>query len=97
MYDKAVDKCPFGFDSFPDQCNTQEMCDKIASNDLFKLNIVMIDIRLKMYNKAVDDFLPAIKFDWFVTSKMIKKLLTAWYAEDNMLYFNKDSGNPVFS
>ena len=30
-----------------------------------------------MCNKAIDDFLPALKFVpyWFVTSKMIKKLL----------------------
>ena len=27
---------------------------------------------------------------------MIKKLLTALYADDNTLYFNKDSGNAVF-
>ena len=32
-----------------------------------------------MCDKVVDDCLPAFKFipDWFVTSKMIKKLLTA--------------------
>ena len=37
-----------------------------------------------MCNKAVDDFLPAINFvrDWHVTSKIIKKLLTALYADD---------------
>ena len=52
-----------------------------------------------MCNKAVDDFLPALNFhrDWFVTSKMIKKLLTALYADDNILYFNNDSGDVVFS
>ena len=35
----------------------------------------------EMCNKAVDDFLPALKFvrDWFVTSKMIKRLLTALF------------------
>ena len=33
----------------------------------------------EMCNKIVDDFLAALKFvsDWFVTSKMIKNLLTA--------------------
>ena len=51
-----------------------------------------------MCNKAVDDFVPALKFipDWYVKSKMIKKLLTALYADDNILYFNEDSGNDVF-
>ena len=34
-----------------------------------------------MCNKAVNDFLPALKFvpDWFVKSKMVKKLLTGSY------------------
>ena len=34
--------------------------------------------------------------DWFVTIKMIKRLLTAVYADENILYFNKDSSNVVF-
>ena len=33
--------------------------------------------------------------DWFVTSKMIKRLFTALYADENILYFNNDSGNFV--
>ena len=35
--------------------------------------------------------------DWFVTSEMIKELFTALYADENILYFNEDSGNVVFS
>ena len=35
--------------------------------------------------------------DWFVTSKMIKKLYTAVYADEDILYFNEDCGNVVFS
>ena len=52
-----------------------------------------------MCDKAADDFLPALRFvaDWFVTSKMIKKLFTALYANDNVLYLNENSGDPVFS
>ena len=40
-----------------------------------------------MCDEAVDDCQSALKFisDWFVTSKMIKKLLTALYADDNLL------------
>ena len=51
-----------------------------------------------MCDKAVDDFLPALKFvpDSFVTSKMIKKLFSALYADDNILYFIENSGNAVF-
>ena len=35
--------------------------------------------------------------DWFVTIKMTKRLLTAVYADENILYFNKDSSNIVFN
>ena len=35
--------------------------------------------------------------DWFVTSKMIKKLYTTLYADENVFYFNEDSDNIVFS
>ena len=51
-----------------------------------------------MCDKAVDVCLAALKFvpDWFVTSKMIKILFTALYADENILYINEDSGNVVF-
>ena len=41
----------------------------------------------------------ALKFilDCFVTSKVIKKLFTALYGDYNILYFNEDSGNALFS
>ena len=35
--------------------------------------------------------------DWFVASKMIKKLYTTLYADENAFYFNEDSDNIVFS
>ena len=43
-----------------------------------------------MYDKAVDDFLPALKFvpDWFVTSKMIKRLHNALFTDDDILFFD---------
>ena len=34
--------------------------------------------------------------DWFGTSKTIKKLFSASYADENMLSFKKDSGDVVF-
>ena len=37
MCDKTTDKCTFVFDSVPDQCKTQEICDKIVSEYPFKL------------------------------------------------------------
>ena len=53
----------------------------------------------KICDKAVDDSLAALKLipDWFVTSKMIKELYTALYADENVFYFNNDSGDVVFS
>ena len=52
-----------------------------------------------MCSEAVDDSLAALKLipDWFVTSKMIKELCIALYTDRNILYFNEDSGNVVFS
>ena len=34
MCDKAIDRCPFVFDSVPDQYKTHKMWDKIVSEDL---------------------------------------------------------------
>ena len=52
-----------------------------------------------MCDEAVDDSLAILKLipDWFVTSKMIKTRFAALYADENILYFNKDSGNVAFS
>ena len=43
-----------------------------------------------MYGEAIADSLAPLKLitDWFVTSKMIKKLYTALRAVDNIIYFN---------
>ena len=48
---------------------------------------------------VANDSLAALKLipDWFVTSKMIKKPFTALYLDENILYFNEDSGSVVFS
>ena len=51
-----------------------------------------------MCDKAVDDCLAALKFipDWFVTSKIIKKLYTDLYADNGLLFFDEDSANVTF-
>ena len=51
-----------------------------------------------MCDEAVDDSLAALKLipDCFVASKMIKKLHTALYADENILDFNEDFGNVTF-
>ena len=52
-----------------------------------------------MCYEAVDNSLATWKLipNWFVTSRMIKNLSTALYADENTLYFNEDSGNVVFN
>ena len=52
-----------------------------------------------MSDEAVDDSLAALKLisDWFFTSKTVKKLYTVLYADEHILYFNKDSGDVKFS
>ena len=60
----------------------------------------MIDIKLKkMCAKSVDNFLPTLKFvpDWFFKSKMIKKRYNALFSDDDILFFDGDSGNVTFS
>ena len=43
-----------------------------------------------MRHKAIDIFLPKLKSvpDWFVTSKMIKKLDDALFANDDIILIN---------
>ena len=51
-----------------------------------------------MCDEAVHDFLAVLKLisDYFVTGKMIKKLFIALYADENILYFNKDFVDVIF-
>ena len=52
-----------------------------------------------MCDEAINDYLVGLKFvpDWFVTSKTIKKIFTDFFSTDeNILYFNEDSGNVIF-
>ena len=52
----------------------------------------------EMCDEAVDGFLAALKLipNWFVTSKTIENFFTALYADENILYFNEDSGGVIF-
>ena len=52
----------------------------------------------EMCDKAVDNFLSALKFvpDWFVKSKMIKNPDDAIFSND-IFFFDEDSGNVTFS
>ena len=92
MYNKPVHSCFFVFDSIPDQYEAQEICDIVVS--LYHFLIVHCPdkyITQKMFDEALDDCLAALKLfsDWFVKSKMIKKLYTGMYAGDGLLFLMK--------
>ena len=102
MCDEAADRCifVFEFDSTPDQYKTQEICDRVVSEDRFLIVYCSdTDKTQRMCDQAADYSLAPLKLilDWFVTSKMIKELYTPLYADEDILYFNDDSGNFVFS
>ena len=76
------------------------MCNNIMFEDPFSITYVPDHYKSQqMCDKAVDDCLVALKFlpDWFATSKMATKHFTALYADGNILFFNEDPGNVVFS
>ena len=63
------------------------MYDRFISDDPFSLRYIPEKYETQqMFDETVDDFLPTLNFvfDWFVTSKMIKKLFTALYADENI-------------
>ena len=83
----------FVFDSIPDCHKTQEMCDKVVSEDPFLIAYCPDKSKTQiMCDKAVDDSPAALKLipNWFVTIKMIEKLYNALYADENILYFNEE-------
>ena len=70
---------------------TQEMCNKAVNRCFFEFDSIPDQYKTQeMCDEAVDDSLAILKFisDSFVTSKMIKKLFTALYADENILYFH---------
>ena len=78
MYDKAVNRCFFAFDSILDWYKTKVMCHRVVSEDPFLIVYCYDEYKTKrMCDEAVDDCLVALKFvpDWFVTSKIIKNVL----------------------
>ena len=85
----------FVFDFIPDRYRTQKMCDRVVSEDPFL--IVYCCDRYKtqrMCDEAVYYSLASLKVCY---KEMIKNLLTALCADYNILYFNEDSGDTIFS
>ena len=76
------------------------MCDRTIFEDPFMLVYCPDKYKVqKIHDECIDGCMEALKFisDWFVKSKMMKKLLTALYADDNILSFNEDSVAVIFS
>ena len=66
--------------------------DKVVSNDPFMLKYCLDRYKSQeLCDKAANDFLSALKFlpDWFVTSKMIKKIDDVLFAYDDILFFDE--------
>ena len=60
------------------------MSDEIISGDIFPIRYVSDQYKTQqMCDKAVDDFLTALKFvpDWFVTNVIIKIYFTALHVD----------------
>ena len=100
MCDKAVNRCFLAFFYISNQNRTQEMCDSVISEDPFQQVYCPDRYKTeKICDEAINDCLAALKFilHWFVTSKVIKKLFTALYADNNILSFNEYSGDVIIS
>ena len=99
MCDKAINRCYFVFDSIPNRYKSQKMHHRVVSEDLFLVVYCPVKYKTQIIcDKAVDDFLATLNLitDWFVTTKMIKELCTALYADENIFYFNEDFVTVVF-
>ena len=100
MCDKAVNNFFCIFDSILDWDKTQEMCEKVVSKDSFSIRYVPDQCKTQqMCDKAVDNCMAALKLvaHWLVTSKMIKKIFTDLYVDENIVYFNEYFSSAVFN
>ena len=95
----AVHRWFLVFDSIPDQNKTQEICDMLVS--LYPFLIVHYSnkyITQRMCDEAANDSLASLKLtpDWFVTTKMTRKVFAALYTDDGLLFVDKDCGDVTF-
>ena len=81
-----------------DRYKTQKICDKTVSKDPFTVKYCHGRYKTQEIY-AIDHFLPALKFvsNWFVRSKMIKKVHSFFFANNDIFFFDEDSGNVTFS
>ena len=80
--------CQFVFDCVLNQCKSRKMCDRVVSEDPFLILYCPGKYEpLAMFDEAVHDSLAVLKLipECFVISKMIKKLYTALYEDENII------------
>ena len=98
IYHKAVHRCFFIFYSIPDKCKTQEICNfAVFLYFPFIAYCPYKYVTQEMRDEAVNYSLAALKFIGLLQVKLIKNFCNALYADENILYFNKDSGDAVFN
>ena len=76
-----------------------ELCDKVISENPFLLKHCPDKfITQDICDKAVESCLSALKFvpDWFCTSKMIEKLDSAVFPDDDIIFGDLDSDFVIF-
>ena len=93
MCDKAILENGRTIKFVPGCYKNQEMCDKAVDNYPHALEFVRKCYKAQEICLATSKFVP----DWSVTSKIIQILLTAFYADENILYCNEDSANVAFT
>ena len=89
----------FVFDTIFDQYKTQKICDKFVSlYPFFNSNCPNKYKTQIMCNETVDDPLVVLKLipNWFVTTKMIKKLFYCFVRKWWFTLFFEDSGDVTF-
>ena len=99
MCDKAVDNYFNVFHSVPIRYKTQEMCDRVPSEDPFILTFSSDRYKTqKVCDETFNYFLTAFKSfpDLFVTSKMIGKCHDALLANNCILFFDEDFSKVTF-
>ena len=90
----------FVFNSIPDWHKTQEMCDRIVSEDSF---LIVYCPYKYIKQKCVMKLFLILK--WHLSlfligllhAEWLKKVFTALYADANLLYVNEDFANAVFN
>ena len=98
MCDKAFETCPFIFHSISDWFKTQKNVWQRFFQIFFYAKILSSFKTQEMCDKAVDNFLPTLKFVpyWFVSNEIIKKVYSALFTDNDNSFLMKILGMSHF-